>query len=124
MSDSSSALPQFRPYPYDAMQVFARDLFTTPDGTVHLRLVVAHEDAHFRLIFDLAYFTLADGQSEPSKSQWNTLKKHIKRHNAQLFIFKEHGELEHDGARCGYLDCGFFAQPAPPKRPYYNDRRR
>lgn len=70
--------------------------------------LIQYEDEHFRAIFRLNFFVLAEGATEPSKSQWNTLKKRMKRMNKTVFTFKEHGQLEHQGQVCGYVDFGFL----------------
>ncbi len=77
-----------------------------PDETFFRRLV-AFADGHYQVIFDLGYFKT----DAPSKSQWNSLKKKIKRHDKRLFIFKEHDLLTCDDpeARCGSIEFGFFA---------------
>ena len=63
------------------------------------------DNGHYRAIFDARYFTLAEGRTEPTRSQWNTLKKHMKRMDKTVFIFKEHGFLADGHA---YIDFGFF----------------
>ena len=78
-----------------------------------LRELIAYQDGHYRAIFDLGYFQLAEGQSAPSKSQWGSLKKRLKRHDLRLFVFKECGTLAAQaGTPRGYVDFGFFAGPA------------
>ena len=49
--------------------------------------------------------------TEPSKSQWSTLKKQLKRRDHQIFVFKEYGTVPCNAetdATCLYLDFGFF----------------
>jgi Uma2 family endonuclease len=71
-----------------------------------LKQLVSYDDGHFRAYFNPDYFTGAD----PSKSQWNTLKKRMKRINPQVFVFKNHGESTgEEGERLLYVDFGFFA---------------
>lgn len=113
----SSGLPQFARRKPEQVENWVRMALTNPRtaDTSALRALIAHDDGHFRAIFSPAYFALADGASEPSKSQWNTLKKHLKRIEPRLFIFKEHGAVEYEGEACLYLDFGFFASnPARP----------
>lgn len=63
----------------------------------------------FRAYFDPAFFTLAEGQSEPSKSQWNTLKKRMKRLHPLVFVLRNYGEIDHESfGKCCYIDFGFF----------------
>jgi hypothetical protein len=72
--------------------------------------LVEYPDGHYRALFDPALFVLPAGQSAPSKSQWNNLKKRMKRHEPLVFVFKEHGEATGgDGSQCYYVDFGFFA---------------
>ena len=69
------------------------------------------DDHHFRVIFKASYFQLADGTDEPSKSQWNTLKKKIKRRDHSVFIFREYGQTDCGNTEpeaCLYLDFGFL----------------
>ena len=76
--------------------------------------VITYDDNHFRAIFRKDYFALAEGQTEPSRSQWNTLKKHMKRLDNDVFVFKNYGEapcganVREPGATCYYVDFGFF----------------
>ncbi len=118
------ALPQFQPQPREAVLAFVHAVFTHPGQTAASSAVhrlVAYPDGHYRVIFRRSYFILPPGQPEPSKSQWNTLKKKMKRRHPRVFIFKEHGEIacgpaDHatsDAAPdsiCCYLDFGFLAR--------------
>jgi hypothetical protein len=104
-------LPKFRPRPYEHVQSLMAKVFLNErvDEETQLVEVIAYEDGHYRAVFTPSYFILAEGQGEPSKSQWNTLKKHAKRYNEHLFVFKEYGEVEcSTSPRCYYLDFGFF----------------
>lgn len=109
-------LPEFQKHPRDATINFAKEIFSTggaPRGSHFVRLV-EYADGHYRAIFRPSYFVLPEGQEQPSKSQWNSLKKKIKRHNPRVFIFKEHGEIScgegtSQKERCYYVDFGFFA---------------
>lgn len=107
-------LPEFQSRSREWVTGFMQELFSH-DGDArhsHLQRVEAYPDGHFRAIFRPTYFVLPEGQREPSKSQWNTLKKKLKRHAPRLFIFKEHGAVPCDdgtGDRCYYVDFGFFA---------------
>ncbi|MDX2161966.1 MAG: hypothetical protein SF162_11625 [bacterium] len=116
------SLPRFRRGGRDYTLTFAQEMLTNPfqmPPKSHLIDLIEHEDAHYRIIFDPAYFNLPEGETAPSKSQWNNLKKKFKRHNAQVFLFKEHGEVTHNGQRAYYLDFGFFFDPVTntSKRP-------
>ncbi|MGB1288962.1 MAG: hypothetical protein ACPG7F_20680 [Aggregatilineales bacterium] len=89
------------------------------DASALLKLI-DYEDGHFRAIFKSTYFVLQGDATEASKSQWSTLKKKMKRHDSQVFIFKEHGSLDcstvnapgamSDKFECYYLDFGFFTR--------------
>jgi len=70
------------------------------------------DDGRCRAIFKKSYFVLQDDNTEPSKSQWSTLKKKMKRHNRNVFVFKETGETacnaDASPDSCFYVDFGFF----------------
>lgn len=106
-------LPTFQQRSLDFVVRFAERVLTDyqdpPRG--HLRALIPYEDGHYRALFDAAYFVLTEGHTEPSKSQWNSLKKKFKRHDPAIFVFKEHGEAAcgETEARCCYIDFGFFA---------------
>jgi len=100
-------LPTFAPRPYDSVQQFIADALTNhASDQSHLLTLLAFADGHYRAVFGKTYFILPPETETPSKSQWNSLKKKLKRLDARVFIFKEHGEQ--DGAY--YLDFGFFAK--------------
>lgn len=101
-------LPAFAPQPRERVFAFIHSIFARGKET-YLRDLIAYEDGHFRALFDPAYFALAAGQSAPSRSQWNTLKKKLKHHDPRIFVFKEHGETRCGEQVCCYLDFGYFA---------------
>jgi hypothetical protein len=106
-------LPQFQPRAREVVEAYAREVFTQDYGLKrsYLLELLSYADGHFRAIFSADYFTLAEGQSEPSKSQWNSLKKKLKRHNPAVFIFKQHGEIPGQGSgKQYYLDFGFLSE--------------
>lgn len=116
-----SDLPKFRHRRYDEVMKFVSEVLTRPGqpgGSAVYRLI-EYEDGHFRVIFRPQYFMLSDERTEPSKSQWGTLKKRLKRHHPGVFVFKVHGETDCHSAdlqspkrgdeRCFYIDFGFFA---------------
>lgn len=113
---SMSDIPEFRRRRYDQVHSFASRTFYNPRQSESSRLVqlITYDDNHFRAIFRKDYFILAEGQTEPTKSQWNTLKKHMKRLDAEVFVFKHHGEVpcgsnvREAGVTCYYVDFGFF----------------
>jgi hypothetical protein len=69
--------------------------------------LLEHDDGHYRVTFDPKYFVLQTDQTEPTKSQWNGLKKKLKRRDSLAFVFKEHGADDQKY----YLDFGFL----PPR---------
>lgn len=103
-------LPQFARRTYAFVHTFTADALTNLHvaETTQLRHLIAYDDGHFRALFDPAYFVLQPGRSEPSKSQWNTLKKHLKHLDRRVFIFKQYGTLIYEGQVCCYLDFGFL----------------
>lgn len=105
------ALPKFTIPPRPMVESYITRVLTHPHGAAYLRDLIAYDDGHFRALFDPGYFVLPEGQTEPSKSQWNTLKKRMKRINPQVFIFKETGFAAcDDPTPCAYVDFGFFAE--------------
>ena len=106
----SGDLPEFKAQPINKVRGYIANVLTNPivDGS-HLIDVVTYDDGHYRVIFDPDYFVLAEDQTEPSKSQWNGLKKKLKRYDNQVFVFKEYGEIDWEGQSCCYLDFGYFA---------------
>ena len=77
----------------------------------HFIELVDYEDGHFRVLFNPRYFVVREGQTEPTKSQWNSLKKKLKRHDSSVFVFKEYGAAGANKSQY-YLDFGFL-----PERP-------
>ncbi len=104
-------LPQFRKVKRSHAASFIHAVLSSPRGSA-LRQLIEYDDHHYRAIFSADYFQLTDGRREPSKSQWNTLKKKIKRRNRSAFIFRRHGDADCQTARpaenCLYLDFGFL----------------
>ncbi len=109
-------LPQFKRRQRDAVARFLIPVFMRPSQTEsHFRRLIEYEDGHYGAVFSLGYF----GLDTPTKSQWNSLKKKLKRHDKQVFVFKEHtlapcspSELE---PRCGLIEFGFFAHEPESK---------
>ncbi|MFQ3646264.1 MAG: hypothetical protein SNJ54_05180 [Anaerolineae bacterium] len=101
----SSDLPEFEKRPRARVMPLMHDVF----GPSMVSLE-AFPDGHFRVIFRRGVFTLADEAAEPSRSQWTTLKKRLKRRDHRVFIFREHGKApcSEAGGDCYYLDFGFF----------------
>lgn len=105
----TTGLPKFKVRALEKVRELLEEVFTFKD-VCYLRELIPFEDGHYRAVFDPAFFVLAAGQVEPSKSQWNTLKKKLKRRDEKVFVFKEHGEIVEGDARLYYLDFGFFAE--------------
>ncbi len=80
---------------------------TNDDDETFLIELIQYEDHHFRVIFSTEYFQRDTPKNEllsPTKSQWNTLKKKLKRHDRRIFVFKEHGLI----GQHAFLDFGFL----------------
>jgi hypothetical protein len=110
----SNELPQFRKVKRRYAASIIHDTLSGPSGSALLQLL-EFDDRHFRVVFDLKYFQLAVGNTLPSKSQWNTLKKKLKRRERSIFIFREYGRFDcrkHGITKtvetCLYLDFGFL----------------
>lgn len=110
-------VPEFRKVKLPIVTTYINRILNSGGGLSLLKLV-EFEDNHYRAIFRASYFALADEETEPSKSQWNTLKKKMKRHDRTVFVFREYGkvncaELGDSSARnieedCLYIDFGFM----------------
>lgn len=103
-------LPEFQHRSLEVVATFLTQTLTHPNAPeeTYFRRLIPFEDGHFRAVFSLAYL----GNVEtPSKSQWNSLKKKLKRHDKRIFIFKDHGfePCDPPDERCGYIDFGYFA---------------
>jgi hypothetical protein len=104
-------LPEFKTQRREFVTEFLRQVFTHPNqDRSHFVRLVEYPDGHYSAVFSLSYFASGD---EPTKSQWNSVKKKLKRHDKRIFVFKDHSVIDCDAsARCGSLDFGFFAHPA------------
>ena len=102
-------LPEFKPRKHAGVMRFVRQVFGDSGDQSNLVDLIAYEDGHYRAIFRPGYFIIQPGNDAPSKSQWNTLKKHMKRLDKQIFIFRQHGETRTKEGPCYYIDFGFFA---------------
>lgn len=98
-------LPTFVQHHHDYVATFITGVLMHPDKDDSYFIdLVEYDDHHFRVIFSTDYFHRDEGhQGEPTKSQWNTLKKKLKRHNRSVFVLKEHGLL----GEKAYLEFGF-----------------
>lgn len=113
-----SDLPEFQKRKVHHVMPYITKILGAESGSALIKLV-PYEDGHFRAVFKSTYFTLQEGETEPTKSQWSTLKKKMKRHDGFVFIFKQHGEMDCRQVaqnvspdakyKCLYVDFGFFA---------------
>ena len=107
----SAELPEFRKVNRSYASRFINDTLSGPRGSA-LRQFIEFDDCHYRVVFAANYFQLQEDQDQPSKSQWNTLKKKLKRRNRSIFVFRKHGEIacgkRQSGEQCLYLDFGFM----------------
>ena len=105
-------LPAFKERQRDKVMELVHRVLMLDSHSDHsyLHELTVHNDRHYRVLFDPAYFVLQPGQTEPSKSQWSSLKKKFKRHDPNVFVFKEHGNVTIDGKSYSFMDFGFFAQ--------------
>jgi hypothetical protein len=104
-------LPKFRIKPRQQVIHFISSVLTNPGGHSCFYKLVEYPDGHYRTMFNSDFFFIAEGRSAPSKSQWSTLKKKLKRKDHTIFIFKDCGVIECDGfsGECYYIDFGYFA---------------
>ena len=73
-------LPPFKPRKHEDVVAFISRLFINEKSAdSHYIDLLDYEDGHFRVLFKPSYFVLQDGEIEPTKSQWNSLKKKLKR---------------------------------------------
>ena len=107
-------LPQFRKVKRSYAAAIIHRALSGPRGAALLQLI-EFDDHHFRAVFDLKHFQLAEGKKLPSKSQWNSLKKRLKRRDRSIFIFRQYGRIDcaaqgkHLAANtCLYIDFGFL----------------
>jgi hypothetical protein len=106
-------LPRFRSRDPQAAQAFIAHILTNKaDARSALVRLSERQDHSFRAIFAARFFVLNPGETEPSKSQWNNLKKKIKRAAPDVFVFKEHGTTDCAPGQpgCYYIDFAYFLQ--------------
>lgn len=111
----SNALPRFESMGRDRVYGLVADIFKqSQHATTQLVALEQYNDGHFRAVFRPDYFNLPAGTQLPTKSQWGTLKKKLKRHYRQVFIFKDWGTVpcssETGEQPCFYLDFGFLKE--------------
>lgn len=107
-------LPEFQKMRRRFVADFINGALSGPRGACLIKLI-EYDDHHYRAVFRRSYFELIDGAEMPSKSQWNTLKKKLKRRNRRIFVFRDYGsvacseyELVGPDQVCLYLDFGFL----------------
>lgn len=107
-------LPRFRKVKRRYAASIIHSALSGPQGSALLQLL-EFEDRHFRAVFDISYFQLAEGKDMPSKSQWNSLKKRLKRRDRSIFIFRQYGRIDCEAQgktpsalTCLYIDFGFL----------------
>ncbi len=110
----SNHLPAFQKVHRRFAVRFINDALSGPRGACLINLI-EYEDHHFRAVFRRSYFEMNAGADMPSKSQWNTLKKKLKRRNHSVFVFRKYGAIncgKNAAAKgeqdCLYLDFGFL----------------
>lgn len=111
-------LPEFEKRKQHIVMPYITQIFRGGAGGSYLIKLIAHEDGHYRAVFKSTYFEPQPETDAPTKSQWTTLKKKMKRHDKQIFIFKQHGEIDCETVaanvsaardyRCLYIDFGFM----------------
>ncbi len=105
-----SELPEFRPVKRAYAARLLHSALSNERGAALLELI-EYDDRHYRAVFAASYFQPAAGHDGPSKSQWNTLKKKLKRRDRSIFIYREHGILQESAAGKTpryFLDFGFM----------------
>ena len=107
-------LPPFRKVKRRYAASIVHSALSGPRGSALLQLL-EYDDHHFRAVFDSSYFQLAAGSAMPSKSQWNSLKKRLKRRDRSIFIFRQYGTIDcldkgktPSANACLYIDFGFL----------------
>ena len=106
-------LPPFRRVKRAYAASLIHSVLAGPGGPALLKLQ-EFDDGHFRAVFSISYFQLAPAKARPSKSQWNTLKKRLKRRDRTIFVFRKYGEIDCRAKQarrndtCLYLDFGFL----------------
>lgn len=110
-------LPEFRKMKHAVVTTYIHRILSGASGTTFLKLI-EFEDHHYRVVFKSNYFALQGDAADATKSQWNTLKKKMKRQDKSVFIFKEHGKIKCEDVLdnstaernydCLYIDFGYL----------------
>lgn len=98
-------LPPFVPHQHDYVWRFIENVLSHPESDhTYLLDLIEYDDHHYRAVFSADYFHRDEMIiDEPTKSQWNTLKKKLKRHNRSIFVLKQYGMIDERA----YLEFGF-----------------
>ena len=102
-------LPEFKAHKHEEVVMFITQVLTHPNKPeeTYFRRLVEYEDGHYGAEFSLSYFASTD---IPTKSQWNSLKKKLKRHDKKAFVFKDYSIVPcADSVSCGFVEFGFYA---------------
>jgi len=112
-------LPEFQNRKMHIVLPYMTRLLGMSGGSAIVKLI-NYDDKSFRVIFKSTFFQLQEGETKPTKSQWSTLKKRMKRHDQSVFVFKKHGEIDCSEAGdsvsdtrdydCLFIDFGFLAR--------------
>lgn len=99
-------LPVFQPQDFATVEELLLRVFTNhiADDT-HLSTLIERADGSYRVLFNPTYFILQENHIAPTKSQWATLKKKLKRHDNRIFVFKDVGTIDNQY----FLDFGYFS---------------
>jgi hypothetical protein len=102
-------LPPFRTRHHGDVVAYISEILISENSTEDSCFIdlLDYEDGHYRVLFNPSYFILPQGQAEPTKSQWNSLKKKMKRRDSTVFVFKIYGKVGTKD-RQYYLDFGFL----------------
>lgn len=102
-----SDLPEFKATSQAKAWHFVRSVFG-----MNATAIEGFKDHHFRVIFKSTQFHFHEGHNSPTKSQWSSLKKRMKRHDTNVFVFKQTGEAScpegNSDNDCYFVDFGFF----------------
>jgi hypothetical protein len=74
-------LPAFRKHKHGDVVDYISEILINENSAEDSCFIdlLEYEDGHYRVLFKPRYFSLQEGQTEPTKSQWNSLKKKMKR---------------------------------------------
>ncbi|MEL6272921.1 MAG: hypothetical protein AAFU54_31010 [Chloroflexota bacterium] len=101
----NDGLPQFKETHKTYAVQFAQKIFGDSLIDVHRQ-----GNGYFRVLFEQSHFTIQPGNDAPSKSQWSTLKKRMKRVNKGVFILRKSGTTTHNDRDVFYMDFGFLEE--------------